>query len=544
MSNSSSPRPQLQMAEDSSSFLDRPRVWWASLLLMLAALTVPILAVEVPPLTDYPNHLARCYILAFGKSDPILSRMFSAHWQIIPNIGADLILPALMHIVPPLVAGRITLALCLLLPTTGAIALSYAYFRQRSFWQIAAGFAAYNALFFLGFMNFELAIGIALWGAAGWVCYREERPSATVAFGAAIATTAFFFHLVGFCFFALLVGTYELEAICRAGLRTRVAVQNAAKRVLLLVATLAVPLILYVLSPFGKVGGTIEWARSKDKIFNLLVPFQDYSFSLDILLIAPVVAFLALCLLTRRARISPAGLISSLILLLGYAIMPRGMKGGYFADLRMPIMLGFLLFAAFIPAKLTSRQKSAAAFLFAALFLARIAFITTTWIQAQHDVSDVRQVIATVPPGSTVLAVDVTWHDNPDWFSSMPRSRWLPHLTVTYTHLAAFALLDRHAFWSNIFAAQAQQPLQLLPPYRDLRVVESPPPGYHLLSAKDFSPIELKRFPFLPDWSDKFDYVLVLNAEGAPDLEHFLPDRLHFVERRGIAALLKVTHKP
>jgi hypothetical protein len=528
------------MAEDSSSFLDRPRVWWASLLLMLAALTVPILAVAVPPLTDYPNHLARCYILAFGKSDPTLSQMFSAHWQIIPNIGVDLILPALMHIVPPLIAGRITLALCVLLPTTGAIALSYAYFRQRSFWQIAAGFAAYNAVFFLGFMNFELAVGIALWGAAGWVRFREEHPSATVALGAIIATIAFFFHLVGFCFFALLIGIYELEVIFRGGLRTRAALQTAATCILLLAATIAVPLILYVLSPFGKVAGTIEWARFKDKIFNLLVPFQDYSFSFDALMIAPVIAFLVLCILTRRARVSPAGLISSLILLLGYAVMPRGMKGGYFADLRMPIMLGFMLFAAFIPAKLTSRQKSAAAVLFAALFLVRISFITTTWVRAQRDIDDVRQVIATVPPGSTVLAVDVTWHDNPDWFSSMPRSRWLPHLTVTYSHLAAFVLLDRHAFWSNIFAAQAQQPLQVNEPYRDLRVIESPPPAYHLLAAKDFSPIELKRFPFLPEWSNKFDYVLVLNAEGAPDLEHFLPDRLQFMERRGIAALLKV----
>jgi hypothetical protein len=538
-----SPQSQQQMTED-SSFLDRPRLWWISLLAMLAALTVPILSVEVPPLTDYPNHLARCYILAFGKTDPILSQMFSSHWQIIPNIGVDLILPALMHIFPPLIAGRIVLALCLLLPVSGTVALSYAYFRQRSFWQIAAGFAAYNALLFLGFMNFELAIGIALWGAAGWVRFREQYPAATIALSAVIATIAFFFHLVGFCFFVLLIGTYELELIFRVGLRTKAALQNAATRTLLVAITLAIPLVLYLLSPLGKVAGTIEWARFKDKVFNLLVPFQDYSFGFDLLLIAPVIAFLLLCILTRRARVSPAGLTSSLILLLGYAIMPRGMKGGYFADLRLPIMLGFMVFAAFIPSRLTLRQKVAAGLVLVALFLTRIGYITTTWVRAQRDVSDVREVIASVTPGSTVLAADVTWHDNPDWFASMPRSRWLPHLTVTYTHLAAFALLDRHAFWSNIFAAPAQQPLQLKEPYRDLRVVESPPPGYHLLAAKTFSSTELKRFPFLPDWSNKFDYVLVLNAEGAPELEHFLPDRLQFVERRGIAALLKVKRQP
>jgi hypothetical protein len=98
------------------SIFDRPIAWWISLALMLTALLVPILATEVPPLTDYPNHLARCYVLAFGQADPVLSQMFSTHWQIIPNIAVDLLLPALMHVFSPLVAGRIILAFCLLLP--------------------------------------------------------------------------------------------------------------------------------------------------------------------------------------------------------------------------------------------------------------------------------------------------------------------------------------------------------------------------------------------------------------------------------------------
>jgi hypothetical protein len=72
--------------------LDRAITWWMGLALMLACLLVPIAVTEVPPLTDYPNHLARCYLLAFGDSDPVLRQMFSTHWQVIPNIAVDLIL--------------------------------------------------------------------------------------------------------------------------------------------------------------------------------------------------------------------------------------------------------------------------------------------------------------------------------------------------------------------------------------------------------------------------------------------------------------------
>ena len=103
-------------ATSRENLLDRACTWWVGLGLMLGTLLVPLVVTEVPPLTDYPNHLARCYFLAFGGSDPALRQMFSAHWQIIPNIGVDLMLPKLMHVFPPLVAGRIMLAWCLLVP--------------------------------------------------------------------------------------------------------------------------------------------------------------------------------------------------------------------------------------------------------------------------------------------------------------------------------------------------------------------------------------------------------------------------------------------
>jgi hypothetical protein len=522
------------------SILDHPFSWWSGLALMLFALIVPVLATGVPPLTDYPNHLARCYLLAFGQSDPVLSQMFSAHWQIIPNIAVDLLLPALMHLFAPLTAGRIILALCLLLPTSGAVALSYAYFQRRSFWQIAAGFAAFNALFLMGFMNFELAIGIALWGAAGWIHFRERSPAATVASGAIVATLAFFFHMFGFCFYALLVGSYELSVLVGKDFRSRPDLRYTVKRVSLLGTALLIPTILYFVSPLEQVKDAARWPHVAQKAANFFGPFLDYSSAFDILTVIPLIAFLIFCVLRRRARVSAAALIASVILLVTYIVMPRAMKGTYFLDIRLPIMLGFMVFAGFMPKRLTSHQRIAAAALFAALFMARIAFLTDVWMHSQRDVDDVRQAIESVTPGSRVLAADVVCSDNPSWCASMPISRRLPGLTPTYWHLASFVLLDRHAFWPNIFAADTKQPIAIKEPYRDLQAVDSPPVNYTYLTSAQIPPIELKRFPFLNDWSQKFDYVLVLNADGAPNLDHFLPNQLQLVDRRGIAALFKV----
>jgi hypothetical protein len=526
----------------SESVLDRPATWWTSLALMLTTLLVPVLATPVPPLTDYPNHLARCYLLAFGQSDPVLSQMFSAHWQIIPNIAVDLLLPALMHVFSPLTAGRIMLALCLLLPTSGAVALSYAYFQRRSFWQIAAGFAAFNALFLMGFMNFELAIGIALWGAAAWIHYREKFPAATVATGALVATLAFFFHMFGFCFYALLIGSYELSLLVGHDFRTRPEPRYAARRVALLAIALLLPVVLYFSSPLQHVQDAAGWPHPAQKVANFFGPFLEYSSAFDILTVIPLIAFLIFCVMQRRARISAAALIAFVVLLAIYVVMPRSIKGTYFMDIRLPVMMGFMVFAGFMPKMFASRKRFAVGVLFGALFVARITFLTSVWMHSQRDVDDVRQAIESVTPGSRVLAADVVCTDNAAWCASMPISRRLPELTPTYWHLASFVLLDRHAVWPNIFAEDSKQPIEIKEPYRDLQAVDSPPVNYMYLdtASQQIPPIVLKRFPFLTDWSEKFDYVLVLNADGAPNLDHFLPDRLQLVDRRGIAALFKI----
>ncbi len=57
---------------------------WAvvALYLSLTAIALyPVLSVAVPPLVDYPNHLARMHILANWASDPALQRNYVVDWS-------------------------------------------------------------------------------------------------------------------------------------------------------------------------------------------------------------------------------------------------------------------------------------------------------------------------------------------------------------------------------------------------------------------------------------------------------------------------------
>src|SRR5580692_6588425 len=57
--------------------------WWCMLVALCLVLLAPLTLADVPPLLDYPNHLARLYALAFLPSDPILARFYAARWGII-----------------------------------------------------------------------------------------------------------------------------------------------------------------------------------------------------------------------------------------------------------------------------------------------------------------------------------------------------------------------------------------------------------------------------------------------------------------------------
>src|SRR5690348_18454188 len=112
----------------------RAAVWWVMAAAIVALILWPFLLVDVPPIQDYPNHLARLFVLADRSQDPILAAMYEPRWRIIPNLAIDIIGPPLLDLLPVHVAGRILLAAALLLPLVGVIVYARAAFAAWSAW--------------------------------------------------------------------------------------------------------------------------------------------------------------------------------------------------------------------------------------------------------------------------------------------------------------------------------------------------------------------------------------------------------------------------
>jgi hypothetical protein len=496
---------------------------WALPLLCLILLA-PLTLVDVPPLLDYPNHLARAVVLAAGASDPILSRMYAVHWAVIPNLGTDLVLPPLLQLLPVHLAGRMVVGITILLPVLGTIAYSRAVFGQFSPWPLASGLVAYNATLLLGFLNFVAAIGIALLLAAGWIAWRERHPAWTFALAATGTVALFFCHLMGLLLFYVLIAGYEFEQVwLRRADRLAVLARLVAPMILLIGS-----LGLYLASPLAALADGTEFSPLAAKTKQLVLPFANYILPLDIATACMVGIFLLGCLARRCCRASPGSGLALLLTALFFLVMPWAFKGTYFLDSRFVIMLGFLLFGALLPTRLPGRAALGAAVAFTLLFGIRMAVVAYAWHEHAHDLAELRTIIASVRPDKRVLVVSVPPEEAPDYWRRVPLSRRLSLDIPLDNHLPALLLIEHRAYWPFLFDNPSQQPVTTRQPYRELADRTDPITGHRALVEP--SKIDLCGY----------DDVLLLDAGGEPDLAHFAMDRLELLERSDIAALFRV----
>jgi hypothetical protein len=512
-------------------------LWWAALVVLSLILLAPLLITDVPPVLDYPNHLARLVLLAAGPDDKIVGQIFTPHWTIIPNLAGDVIGLMLLHLMPIHVAGRCLLGGILLLNLAGVLALHRAYFGRRSFWPLGSGLIACNCTFLLGFLNWQISSGLAMLCAAGWLTWRERFPSMTVAGAMAAAVLLFFCHLMGVVFFILLIGSAELRAMR--------SFWTALIRCAELVAVLAGPSVLAAFAAVHDAPSAPQWPRMGVKLVNAASPLINYVFSLDMISVVLVYGGIGLGVATGWLIVAPRAVAAAVIIPIAYFVLPFDLLGGAFLDMRFAVMFGFLLFAAVDPAPqgvpvatrmrrvmpIVPRAYRIAAAGCALLFVVRMAILANVWAAQRHDLAQLRAAIAAVPPGAKVFFTNVPQEEAPAYWGSGPRSRRLSNGLRTDYHLPALLLIERGAFWPVLFANPAQQPIRLRPAYAALAREAHDMPSHARLVADPDSAL-----PALCH----FDYVLMLEAGAEPDLATFIPRCLTLVSQSDFAALFRV----
>lgn len=521
-----------------TDFLKTAVAWWLAMLLAWIALCVPLFLVDLPPLGDYPNHLARMVLMSRLPDDPVLASFYMTNWAIIPDLAIDVFMPALVKVIPPLLAGKLLLAGILLLDIIGAAAYAACVHGRRTWWSLGAALAGYNIAFMMGFLNFNVSLGLAMLLAAGWIGLRRWTVLRAAAFAVAASALLFFCHLMGLFFFLALAGSFEASLLW-VSLRDTGRSREMFQRTLVAAGSLAAMLVpvavLYPLTGLSSTAGDdTRFLSPHEKLVQLIGPFVNYNFSLDALTACAVLGVLLAGLVTRRLILAPGAVAAVMGVALLYTALPTEYKGTGFLDTRLAVMLGFLAFTAF-RLRLSPLLSRAVGVGLLVLFGLRVATVSFAWIESRIDVDNTRALVSLVQPGERVAQIGIGPDDVVDYWEKIGLPWRLSTNERTGFHMPGYFFIERSAFWPYLFTDVLQQPIVMRPPYDDRRYTFRGRPSRARLA-------DIGGEAGLPTVNPycAFDVVLFQDIWAEPHPATIQPNWLEFVAANKTAALYRV----
>lgn len=523
-------------------------------LLVLACLVllVPVLIAPVPPITDYPNHLARMWLLSSDDAVASVSQFYRIRFDTATNIAVDLIALSVGRLADWQIAGRVAIALAVVLPPLGGALLWRSLFGRWHWWMLSFGLLAWGQSLLSAFLNFQIGIGLALLFAAVDPAIERRHWAVTLAIRSVLSVALLLAHPFGLLFYGVLLGGRVVGRHITLGdpaywrdVATRLLLAAASLLLVALVFYLAVPSLpgtqehsgLGTLAHEFRFGFTQDAESPGRKVFKLFVAVSGYSNKVDLVTVLIMALPLGIAVLLRRLAVHAGILLVACLLLVCFVVFPDYLLGAYWVDTRFSVMLPFALAASLRP-DLPIWPARLCATLVLLAFLGRTALVGALWRDQQTDVAAVHDALEALPRGATVLPVEQRPADR----SKAPPGRYTAVGENSYRHLAALALPWRSAFVPIIFAARGKQPIEVLPPWNEI----DEPNGGQLADVHGLDPVVheeygLKYAPYAAQWR-RFGYVLVLSADMPDRFGPFVPPPgLTLVRDSGFARLYRVT---
>jgi hypothetical protein len=420
---------------------------------LLALFSVPIFSIVLPPLFDYPNHLARFWLLLTGGNS-----FYEVRWALLPDLAGDLIVPLLARLLPLDLAGKLFLVLSFALIVGGAAWLNRIVTGGWRLWPLLTVAFLYNRQFLWGFVNYLFGLGVALCGLALWLALERARVWLRLVAAVLVALLCFFSHIAAFGLYALMIAGVEMQP----ALAEWKAWQWRAlgRRIALLAGQFVIPAAVVVGSWSAVSGGGISyaaWWRKADLLFSV---FDNYSRPFDVACFALLLILLGGLGWHQRLRLAPRLVPAIALVFAAYLLLPSQLLSGSGADHRIPVALFVLLVAEAAPRFPSRRTALVIGGAAAAVLLARLAVIEAVWLNADRvytadlagiDALPVGMKLAVAYPPGAVNAV-----------------------AIPEVHLATLAVWRREAFVPTLFAFPGQQPIGLKPPYDRLAAAAKP----------------------------------------------------------------------
>lgn len=420
--------------------------WRSAAILGAPVLLIPIWLSARPPLTDYPNHLARNYVLAHladhGSRFPEWYRADSGPY---PYLAMDSLLQFLLRLMSIDTAGKLALSLAvLLLP----IAI-WTWLRQVApgcDWLVCLAPALCFGLFYReGFLNYLLGLSVAFFLFALWHKDRCRRASVVRLLAMiGLASTLYLTHLI---VFAIAMSVLAVDAIRRR-----------SPRRIMAAAALGTPAVaLYAFSRWHLNHGaeSLGWHTLDEKIAAIPM-FFFYESSLWAKALAMVIGA---CFLSgmvkpwKRPRIDLLVTTSALLFL--YFLLPFSFSETNQVDIRILPVLALFFLASFSPT--IDQPRTRVLLLIGLLWSAVTVFdVSRQTLASAKGERQFDQALQILPAGARVLPIvgisTGTMNDRD------PGALW-------YSHYADYAV-TRNVFIPTLFDFPGQTELRVMHSYK------------------------------------------------------------------------------
>lgn len=424
--------------------------------LFVAAYLIFGLSLSSAPLLDFPNHIARAFVLqdlVFDNGGRY-GELFEFHPDLTPYLAGDLTMAAMQHLFGVDVTTSLWIATAII---SYPLAICYLL---RSY-HCAPGTVAVGALialvfatdwfFTAGFLNYRLSVPVAVVAFAAFERFTAVQRKRTYALFLAAVAIGYLLHLSALIMLGVAVGASLTIDLFRRDIRWRPAI--------LICAPLALLFGLHVLSMLGGSASPSIWGSVTQKVMRLGSSVLRFDAIIDIGLMA--ILFGPLFWVATRARIAaerrPTAIrlaLLSVVFVIVYFALPIETGGVYDVDNRaLPYATTFLVVAFLVAYDGTVSEGRLAAFAAIAACALNLGILAANMAPENAFLDDYRKLARQIPHGAATLPV---------------ATRPAAGRYQSTTHAGAFATLEAAAVTPYLFAADMHPPMSYFS-YREPR---------------------------------------------------------------------------
>lgn len=491
--------------------LDRRRTYYTTFSILLLLQLSPIWFSPYPAMHDYPNHLARAYILHEYSISETFQGIYERDRGLIPNLAMDLIVPALMNIMTVETSSKIFLSFMVVGFNLGLHLIGLAIGGRPQWNALAATFFTYNFSVSYGFVNYMFGMGMFFITLSMWLRFRSGWTLCRIFSVSALAMICYISHLSAFVFLGI-------SLACLTGIQV-MKVKSFRLEQAIDLLPLIPPTLAYLWYSLGNENpAPMTWWHPLviKKVTGLVYPFLSFNLVIDVTL---GTIFLLLMVLSLREK-GVHFINRELVLLAGifgilYLCAPMSGAQSSYVDRRF-LLPAIVFFVLGLRIEDTKRMGRYVVIGLISLSVIRIGEVWIYWNRVGQEVQAQVRILEHLPNGARLYPMII--HDP----SSAQGWLWDMH----FFFLPHYATIYRHAFVPTIYAWKGVHPL-------NLRSSKS-----HYVQVEQDTPFD--RINWKAIFSE-YDYLWGYKLPKEFDL--FLLSEGELVARSGDAMLIRIKRK-